>query len=85
MPLTLPPDPEWVLGEADGWAIMLNRDQSLLGRSFLVLLRPETDVTRLTDAEVVHLWAGVRRVKAALDALWAPDHYNFAFLMNLEK
>ena len=85
MPLTLPPDPRWVWGESDHWAALLNTNQTLLGRCFLVLKRPETDVAALTDAEVTDLWAITRRAKTVLDTLWAPDHYNYAFLMNLDR
>lgn len=85
MALTHEPDPRWRIAESDRWTVVLNTNQSLLGRCFLVLRRPETDVTALTDDEVLDLWASVRRVKSALDRLWSPDHYNYAFLMNLDR
>ena len=84
MALTLPPDPTQVLAASRHWAVLLNADQTLLGRCFLLLLRPETDVAALTGDEVADLWALTRRVRAALDALWSPDHYNYAFLMNVD-
>jgi diadenosine tetraphosphate (Ap4A) HIT family hydrolase len=84
VPLTLPPDPRRIFAESEHWAALLNTNQDLLGRCFLVLKRPETDVAALSDAEVTDLWALVRRVRAKLDTLWSPDHYNYAFLMNLD-
>ena len=85
MALSHEPDPRRRIAVSEHWTVMLNEDQSLLGRSFLVLRRPETDVTALTDAELLDLWAAVRQVKAALDRLWSPDHYNYAFLMNIDR
>ncbi len=85
MALTHEPDPRWRIAESGHWTVVLNTNQTLLGRCFLVLKRPETDVTALTDPELLDLWATVRRVKSALDRLWSPDHYNYAFLMNLDR
>ena len=85
MALTHEPDPRWRIAESPRWAVVLNTNQSLLGRCFLVLRRPETDTTALTDDEIVDLWAMTRRVKSALDHLWSPDHANYAFLMNLDR
>lgn len=76
------PANRWRIAEAGVWTLYLNEDQNLLGRCYLMLRRPETDVTALTDAELAELWEATRRVKRALDDAWEPDHYNFAFLMN---
>ena len=67
----------------DFWTLVLNENQATLGRVFFALNRHETDIANLTDAEVLSLWAFVRETKAALLALFAPDHFNFMFLMNL--
>ena len=85
MALSHEPDPRWRIAQSECWTVVLNTNQSLLGRCFLVLRRPETDVTALTSDEILDLWAMVRRVKSALDQLWSPDHYNYAFLMNLDR
>ncbi|MDX1935116.1 MAG: HIT family protein [Capsulimonadales bacterium] len=85
MALTHVPDPNWQIAETSTWAVVLNTDQSLLGRCFCLLKRPETDVTALTDAELASLWELTRRVKQALEDAWEPDHFNYAFLMNLDK
>jgi diadenosine tetraphosphate (Ap4A) HIT family hydrolase len=47
-----------------------------------VLRRHEVDVTRLTLVEQMEFWPLLARVRRALDTLFAPDHYNYAFLMN---
>lgn len=82
--ITHEPDPRFLIAQAPSWAICLNRSQDLLGRCYLLLKRPETDATRLTDAELVELWAVVRKVRSVLDTLWYPDHFNYAFLMNVD-
>ena len=61
----------------------MNENQATLGRVFFALNRHETDVAALADAEVLSLWAFVRETKAALSALFVPDHFNYMFLMNL--
>jgi diadenosine tetraphosphate (Ap4A) HIT family hydrolase len=65
------------------WKIVLNDDQRYLGRCYFALLRHETDITALTDSEVLELWKLQKAVKSSLDKLFAPDHYNFVFLMNM--
>ncbi|HKA12988.1 MAG TPA: hypothetical protein VKI99_21210 [Candidatus Dormibacteraeota bacterium] len=67
------------------WSLVLNRNQNLLGKCMVVLNREETVVTRLTGAEWSDLRRYLRRVTAALDSLFQPDLYNFAFLMNEER
>ena len=62
---------------------MLNDNQATLGRVFFALRRHEMDIARLSDPEVLSLWTFVRETKAALTSLFAPDHLNFMFLMNL--
>ena len=88
MPETLPactlcPPTRGVILTNDHWTLVLNENQATLGRVFFALNRHETDIAALSDVEVLSLWAFVRETKAALTALFAPDHYNFMFLMNL--
>ena len=80
---TLCPPARGVVLKNDFWTLVLNENQATLGRVFFALNHHETDIARLTDAEVVSLWAFVRETKAALTALFAPDHFNYMFLMNL--
>jgi diadenosine tetraphosphate (Ap4A) HIT family hydrolase len=84
MPLTPIPDPKRTVVQSTHWAVVLNENQNLIGSVFCLLKREETDVTALTEAELNELWAVVRKVKRVLDDLFAPDHYNYAFLMNLD-
>jgi diadenosine tetraphosphate (Ap4A) HIT family hydrolase len=88
MPEMLPdcslcPPTRGVILPNDFWTLVLNENQATLGRVFFALNRHETDVAQLTDAEVASLWMFVRETKTALAALFAPDHFNYMFLMNL--
>ena len=49
-----------------------------------VLNRPCERVTELSAGEWIDLHRCIARVTAALDVLYAPDSYNFAFPMNLD-
>ena len=80
---TLCPPTRGVVLSNDFWTLVLNDNQATLGRVFFALNRHETDIAALSDAETLSLWAFVRETKAALAALFAPDHHNFMFLMNL--
>jgi diadenosine tetraphosphate (Ap4A) HIT family hydrolase len=74
-----------VLRESEHWRLVLNRNQNLLGKSLLALRRHCESVTELTDDE----WAALRRELAAasrlLTAALAPDHFNYAFLQNVDR
>ena len=92
MPETLPermpncslcPPTRGVVRESAHWTLVLNENQATVGRVFFALRRHETDIAALTPAEVAELWALVGAAKAALTALFAPDHFNYMFLMNL--
>lgn len=72
-----------VVLDNDHWTLVLNENQATLGRAFFALKRHETDVAALTPEEVASLWTFLRETKAALSALFAPDHFNYMFLMNL--
>ena len=65
------------------WTLVLNENQATLGRVFFALKRHETDVAALAPDEVASLWAFLADTRAALSALFAPDHFNYMFLMNL--
>ena len=80
---TLCPPKRGVVVVSDFWTLVLNDNQATLGRVFFALRRHETDVAALSEAEVLSLWAFVRETKTALTALFAPDHFNYLFLMNL--
>ena len=67
----------------DHWTLVLNENQATLGRAFFALDRHETDIAALTEDELASLWTFLRETKQALIALFAPDHFNYMFLMNL--
>ena len=60
----------------------VNRNQNLLGKTMLVLERPCSAVVDLSPAEWAELHAELRELVLALERCFAPDHVNFAFLMN---
>ena len=62
----------------------LNENQALLGRCYFALNRHETDATAINAAETIALFGWLRRAKSALDRLFAPEHYNYVMLMNVE-
>lgn len=74
-----------VLRESEHWRLVLNRNQNLLGKSFLALRRHCESVAELTDEE----WSSLRgELAAAADLLsrgLAPDHFNYAFLQNIDR
>ncbi len=67
------------------WTIAVNRNQNLLGKVMLVLNRNCQDVRELEPAEWERLLVDMRRVTTALDAMFQPDLFNFAFLMNMDR
>ena len=80
---TLCPPRRGVVLLNDSWTLVVNDNQATLGRVFFALNRHETDAAMLSDLEVLSLWAFIRATKAALTVLFAPDHFNYMFLMNL--
>ena len=67
------------------WQVIINHNQDYLGKVMLVLVRHETDVTSLTEAEQVEFWQLLTVVRKALSTLFQPDHFNYAFLMNGDR
>jgi diadenosine tetraphosphate (Ap4A) HIT family hydrolase len=66
------------------WTLVVNENQGTLGRLFFALNRHETDVTALTPDEQLSLWGFAREAKEALITLFAPDHFNYLFHMNID-
>jgi diadenosine tetraphosphate (Ap4A) HIT family hydrolase len=73
-----------VVERGEFWTLAIKRNQNLLGKSMLVLNHRREHVSELIPEEWATLHPYVTRVTAAPDGLFAPDHYNFAFLMNLD-
>jgi len=80
-PLCPPARP--VVAENAHWRLVLNENQATLGRVYLALKRHETDVTALAPDELLSLWQFAGQAKRALESLFAPDHFNYLFHMNL--
>ncbi|MBD0329888.1 MAG: HIT family protein [Thermoleophilia bacterium] len=74
-----------VLHESTRWRTVVNRNQDLLGKTFIVLRRHEEEVARLTEGEWSELLAEVRWVTDRVRAAFEPDHFNYAFLMNVDR
>lgn len=75
-------DLNYLVERGPRWTLALNVNQSLPGRCVLVLNRHAEDVRALAVEEWSTLHRQVARATAALDALFDPDLYNYAFLMN---
>lgn len=79
------PDPGSMIERGELWLLALNRNQNLLGKTMLVALRPVERVSALTPAEWADLHVQLRRVTAALERAFQPDHFNYAFLQNADR
>ena len=77
-------DPRDLVGTWEHWHVVVNHNQNYLGKVMLVLRRHATDVTALTPDEQAELWRLLGAVKTALLGAFQPDHFNYAFLMNLD-
>jgi diadenosine tetraphosphate (Ap4A) HIT family hydrolase len=77
--------PESVISDGRFWTAAVNRNQNLLGKVLLVARREVHAVTDLDRDEWTDLHDEVRWICAALDALFQPDQYNHAFLMNIDS
>ncbi len=64
------------------WTLAVNRNQNLLGKTMIVLERACSAVTDLDPSEWTDLHAELRQLVPALTRRFAPDQFNFAFLMN---
>jgi len=77
--------PETILEHGVYWTAALNRNQNLLGKVMLVVNRPVDQVILLQDKEWEDLHRQARRVTAALTAVFHPEHFNYAFLQNVDR
>jgi diadenosine tetraphosphate (Ap4A) HIT family hydrolase len=78
-------DPRDLVGTWERWHVVVNHNQNYLGKVMLVLRRHETDVAALLPDEQAELWSLLGQVKTALVGAFAPDHFNYAFLMNQDR
>jgi diadenosine tetraphosphate (Ap4A) HIT family hydrolase len=77
---------DWpVIRESEFWLTVVNRNQNLLGKTFIALCRHEEDIVALTPGEWAELQEEVQWVTERVRKAFAPDHFNYAFLMNLDR
>ena len=81
----MPLIPETVVERGELWTVAVNRNQNPLGKSLIVLNRPEDSVVGLSASEWLDLHRQMARLRVALHDLFAPDQYNYAFLMNVDS
>jgi diadenosine tetraphosphate (Ap4A) HIT family hydrolase len=74
-----------LLAEARHWRLILNREQDLLGASFLALRRHVESPTELRSDEWSELRGSIQGARDLLARAFHPDHFNFAFLGNVER
>jgi diadenosine tetraphosphate (Ap4A) HIT family hydrolase len=74
--------PGTVVQEGPLWTVAVNHNQDLLGKTMVILNRPCEAVVAVDPAEWSALHVELRRLVPALTALFVPDQFNFAFLMN---
>ena len=82
VPLSL--SPETVIEQRPCWTLAVNRNQDLLGKTMLVLQRTCDSVIDIESNEWSLLRLELHRLVPALERLFQPDQFNFAFLMNLD-
>jgi diadenosine tetraphosphate (Ap4A) HIT family hydrolase len=74
-----------IIAEGKHWRLVLNHNQDLLGKCFLVARRHVEEVWNLQAEE----WLGLHRHMAdavhMLTSASHPDHFNFAFLQNQDR
>jgi diadenosine tetraphosphate (Ap4A) HIT family hydrolase len=74
--------PKPVVRESTRWVTVINRNQDLLGKTFIALRRHEENVTALTSEEWSELQDEVAWITKRVAQAFQPDHFNYAFLMN---
>ena len=79
------PSPEILLERGRFWRVFVNRNRAILGKVVIALNRDAVRVDDLTDEEWFDLRRHMRRVRVALDRLFHPDRFNYAFLMNADR
>ncbi|MDQ3855853.1 MAG: HIT family protein [Chloroflexota bacterium] len=75
-------DLRYIVERSASWTLALNLQQNLPGRCVLVLNRHLESVRELEVEEWRELHRQLARATTAIDALFDPDQYNYAFLMN---
>ena len=74
-----------VIAESAYWRLVLNRNQNLLGKCFLVVRRHLESVPQLTSAEWTDLHQQMTWTTQMLTVAFDPAHFNYAFLQNQDR
>jgi diadenosine tetraphosphate (Ap4A) HIT family hydrolase len=78
-------DLEPVLMRDHLWHLILNHNQDLLGKCFLVLGRHEEQISNLTALEWSALHDHIRSTTQMLTQVFQPDHFNYVFHQNQDR
>lgn len=73
------------LAEGLYWRLILNQNQNLLGKCFLVLRRHLERVPQLTAPEWTDLHLQLGCATTMLEHAFTPIHFNYAFLQNQDR
>lgn len=74
-----------IIAEGIHWRLVLNHNQDLLGKCFLVSRRHVEDVSNLTEDEWLELHQQLIHITRALARGFHPDHINYTFLQNQDR
>ncbi len=74
-----------ILRECRFWRSAVNRNQDLLGKTIIVLKRHEESVAGLRTEEWTELLGEIRYVTDCVRGAFDPDHFNYSFLMNMDR
>ncbi len=74
-----------IIAESTCWRLVLNKNQNLLGKCFLVLHRHLEEVPQLSPAEWADLHEQLARATQMISLAFQPDHFNYAFLQNQDR
>jgi diadenosine tetraphosphate (Ap4A) HIT family hydrolase len=74
-----------ILREGAHWFLTPNLNQNFLGKCMIVLRRDEELVTNLSEDEWRELRELIVWLTERLRAAFAPDHFNYAFLQNMDR
>lgn len=75
-------DSDGVIMQTDHWVVVLDRNQSYLGKSFITLRRHKATLSDLDQAEWQDLHEVIRRMERAIKSAFGADVCNWECLMN---
>ena len=74
-----------VIAASAYWRLVLNHNQNILGKCFLVSRRHLEAVSDLTLEEWIDLRSQVQQATRLIVTAFQPDHFNYAFLQNQDR